>query len=181
MRAFAWEGLLATNRDSGFLGYTSIEPNGGTDIVGVLLYLETSVKKYLCALALAVAIAGLGQAATGANTAASKNASMSAAPQRRLSDAQIEQTIRAKFAKSKIASKEHFTVRVQNGVATLEGKTNVIQHKGTATRMAKTAGAVSVQNNIQISDEAKARAAARLARYRGATTEPVRATVMQPR
>lgn len=139
------------------------------------------MRKYLRALAVAVALAGLGQAASAANTAASKTAPSKTVPHRGLSDAQIEQTIRAKFAKSKIASKEHFTVKVQNGVATLEGKTNVIQHKGTATRMAKLGGAVAVQNNIQISDEAKARAAARLARYRGAAAEPVRATVIQPK
>jgi hypothetical protein len=54
-----------------------------------------------------------------------------------LSDAQIEATIRAKFARSKI-SVEKFTVHVQGGVATIEGKTNVIQRKGTATRLAKT-------------------------------------------
>jgi osmotically-inducible protein OsmY len=137
------------------------------------------VRKYLLALAVAVALAGLGQAATGVNTAASKSLSKSAAPPRGLSDAQIERNIRAKFAKSKIASKEHFTVKVQNGVATIDGKTNVIQHKGTATRMARLGGAVAVQNNIQISDEAKARAAARLAKYRGGTGEPVRASVIQ--
>ena len=137
------------------------------------------MRKYLLALAVAVALAGLGQAATGANTAASKSLSRPVAPSRGLSDAQIERNIRAKFAKSKIASKEHFTVKVQNGVATLDGKTNVIQHKGTATRMAKLGGAVAVQNNIQISDEAKARAAARLAKYRGGGGEPVRASVIQ--
>ena len=139
------------------------------------------MRKYLRAWAVAVALAGLGQAASGVNTPASKVPSRIAAPQRGLSDAQIERNIRAKFAKSKIASKEHFTVKVQNGVATLEGKTNVIQHKGTATRMANLGGAAVVQNNIQISDEAKARAAARLAKYRGGTTEPVRASVIQPK
>ena len=61
----------------------------------------------------------------------------------KLSDAQLEATIRAKFAKSKINA-DKFTVRVQGGVATIDGKTDVIQHKGTATRMCKTAGAVAV-------------------------------------
>ncbi|MDE3198682.1 MAG: BON domain-containing protein [Acidobacteriota bacterium] len=137
------------------------------------------MKKYLRALTFAAALAGLGQAATGAHPAAS-NAVRQAAAQHPLSDAQIEQNIRARFARSKVAAKDHFTVKVQNGVATIEGKTNIIQHKGTATRMAKLAGAVAVRNNIQISDEAKARAAARLAKYHGPTTEPVRAAVIQP-
>ena len=48
----------------------------------------------------------------------------------------MEAVIRAKFAKSKIDA-DKFQVHVQGGVATIEGKTDVIQHKGTATRMAK--------------------------------------------
>ncbi len=74
---------------------------------------------------------------------------------------------------------EHFTVSVQNGVATFEGKTNVIQHKGVATRIAHSSGAIGVQNHIQISEAAKAAAAAKLARYRGGSGVPVRATVLQ--
>jgi hypothetical protein len=73
-------------------------------------------------------------------------------------DKQIEATIRAKLAKSKIG-KDGFTVRVQGGIAYWEGKTDVVQHKGSATRMAKTAGAKSVVNNIQVSDAAKEKAA----------------------
>jgi hypothetical protein len=78
-----------------------------------------------------------------------------------LPDSRLEAAIRAKFAKSKI-NEDHFTVHVQGGVATIEGKTGVIQHKGVATRMAKTAGAVAVNNHVQISDAAKAKAAANL-------------------
>lgn len=74
------------------------------------------------------------------------------------SDAEIEATIRAKFARSKI-NEDKFTVHVQGGVATIEGKTNVIQHKGTATRLAKTGGALAVNNHIQISDAARQKAA----------------------
>src|ERR1022692_2315338 len=81
--------------------------------------------------------------------------------QPKLSDVQLEALIRAKFAKSKISA-DKFTVRVQGGVATIEGKTDVIQHKGTATRMAKTAGAVAVNNHVQISDAAKEKAAGNL-------------------
>ena len=73
-------------------------------------------------------------------------------------DKQIEAAIRAKLAKSKIG-KDGFKVRVQGGVAYWEGATDVVQHKGSATRMAKTAGAKSVVNNIKISEEAKAKAA----------------------
>ena len=77
------------------------------------------------------------------------------------SDAQIEATIRTKLAKSKIG-KDGFRFHVQHGVVTWDGATNVIQHKGSATRMARSAGAVQVVNNIQISSSAKAKAAANL-------------------
>src|SRR6185369_12784919 len=78
-----------------------------------------------------------------------------------ISDAQLEAVIRAKFAKSKINA-DKFTVRVQGGVANLEGHTDVVQHKGTATRMARTAGAIAVNNHIQVSDAAKKKSAANL-------------------
>src|SRR5690242_11096720 len=61
------------------------------------------------------------------------------------SDVQIEATIRTKLAKSKIG-KDGFSFRVQRGVVTWEGSTSVMQHKGSATRMARTAGAVQVIN-----------------------------------
>jgi hypothetical protein len=77
------------------------------------------------------------------------------------SDAQIEATIRTKLAKSKIG-KDGFTFRVQRGVVTWEGSTSVMQHKGSATRMARTAGAAQVFNNIQVSATAKAKAASNL-------------------
>lgn len=80
-----------------------------------------------------------------------------------VSDAQIDAAIRAKLAKSKIG-KDGFKYHVQHGVVTWEGTTGVIQHKGSATRMAKTAGATQVVNNIQISAAAKAKAAANLKR-----------------
>jgi BON domain-containing protein len=79
----------------------------------------------------------------------------------RRSDAEIEATIRLKLAKSKIG-KDGFTVHVRNGIATWQGSTTVIQHKGAATRMAKTAGATQVVNNIKISDGARAAAAGNL-------------------
>lgn len=76
-------------------------------------------------------------------------------------DKQIEANIRAKLAKSKIG-KDKFTVRVQGGIAYWEGATDVVQHKGSATRMAKTAGAKSVVNNIKVSDAGKEKAAGNL-------------------
>jgi len=83
-----------------------------------------------------------------------------AAAPARPSDGQLEATIRAKFAKSKSASS--FTVRVQGGVAHIDGKTDVIQRKAAATRMAKVAGASAVDNRVQVSDAAKKRAAGNL-------------------
>jgi hypothetical protein len=85
-----------------------------------------------------------------------------------------------------MSGREHFTVTVQGGVATLEGKTDVIQHKGVATRLAKLGGAVAVKNQIRISEEAKAKAAARLARNRArgsgsGSAGPVRARVIPAR
>jgi BON domain len=79
----------------------------------------------------------------------------------KLNDTQLEAAIRAKFAKSKI-NQDKFTVRVQGGVATVDGKTDVLQHKGVATRMCKTAGAAAVNNRVQISDAAKQKAAGNL-------------------
>ena len=79
----------------------------------------------------------------------------------RLSDAEIERNIRTKLTKSKIG-RDGFTFRVKGGVVTWEGSTSVIQHKGSATRMAKTAGAVQVVNNIKISEAAREKAAGNL-------------------
>lgn len=76
-------------------------------------------------------------------------------------DRQIEATIRAKLAKSKIG-KDGLTVRVQGGIAYWEGSTGVVQHKGSATRMAKTAGAKAVVNNIKVSDAGKEKSAENL-------------------
>jgi hypothetical protein len=125
------------------------------------------VRKLLSALVLAVAMAGLSQAAPVAKPVTSV----------RMPDAQITSAIRAKFAKSKINA-DHFTVSVQNGVATIDGKTNVIQHKGVATRLAKIGGALAVQNHIVISEEARAKAAAKLAKARGGDGQLVRAAVL---
>ena len=76
-------------------------------------------------------------------------------------DLQIEADIRTRLAKS-VIGKDGITVRVQGGVAYWDGTTNVVQHKGAATRMAKSAGAKKVVNNIKIGDDAKQKAAGNL-------------------
>lgn len=119
------------------------------------------MRSLFLAAALIAAIAGSGGAATVAKTTTS-SATKKAPPPRGLPDAAIEQAIKAKLAKSKIGA-DHFTVKVHNGIAVWEGKTDVMQHKGAATRMAKTAGATAVVNNIQISEAARKKAADRLA------------------
>ena len=91
----------------------------------------------------------------------------------RHSDAEIEATIKTKLAKSKIG-KDGISCHVKNGIATWQGTTSVMQHKGAATRMAKTAGAIQVVNNIKVSDTAKQQAAGNLS---GA---PRRVEVKQP-
>jgi len=85
--------------------------------------------------------------AASARTAATAGA-------QRLSDAEIQQKIQTRLAKSKIG-KDGFVAHVKSGVVTWSGRTSVPQHKGAATRMAKSAGAVRVVNNIQVSDGAK--------------------------
>lgn len=105
----------------------------------------------------------------GAPAAPPAAAARAMAPAR--SDAEIERAIKARFARSKI-SKNNFQVRVQGGIATIEGATDVVQHKGAATRMAKTAGARAVVNNIRISEAARQRTAGQLAKARKVTVRP---------
>jgi hypothetical protein len=117
------------------------------------------MRKILTLAILLALTAGLAPAQRGgAPKAAAKS-------QPKLSDAQIETAIRAKFEKSKIAT-DHFQVHVQGGVATLEGRTDVVQHKGTATRLAKTGGAVAVNNRIQVSEAARKKASDNLEKGR---------------
>lgn len=74
-------------------------------------------------------------------------------------DTQIESQIRTKLAKSKIG-KDGFRFKVAHGVVTWEGTTAVPQHKGSATRMAKAAGAKEVVNNIKVTGSGKSESAA---------------------
>ena len=122
----------------------------------------------VCALVLA-ALTGPGQAATALPPATAAQKKLNALPD--ATDGQILTAIRAKLAKSKVAS-DRFTVTVQNRIATFEGKTSVVQHKGVATRMARSSGAIAVQNHIQISEEAKARSVATLRRTETAPALP---------
>jgi hypothetical protein len=85
-----------------------------------------------------------------------------------VSDTSVEQSIRARFAKSKISA-DNFTVRVQGGVAIIEGSTAVIQRKGVATRLAKLGGARAVDNRIRISDAARQKAAESLKKHTSET------------
>lgn len=123
------------------------------------------------------ALAGLNQPVTAASNG-TVIASKTQPQQKNLPDAQIERTIKAKLAKSKLSA-DHFTVSVQNGVATIEGSTNVLQHKGVMTRMARTSGATAVRNNIRVSDAAKAKAAQGLAKNKVPAEVP-RAAVVTP-
>jgi hypothetical protein len=110
-----------------------------------------------------IAMAGFGQtkpAATPAPTAAKKGASASS-QHSASDDVSVEKAIRARLARSKIST-DKFEVHVQGGIATITGKTNVLQHKGTATRLAKNAGAKEVVNKVEVSDEAKEKAASNL-------------------
>ncbi len=84
-----------------------------------------------------------------------------AATTAKLPDAVLEKAIRDRFQRSKIRV-EGFTVHVEGGVATIEGKTKVIQRKGTATRLARLAGARGVRNRIVVDESALERAAANL-------------------
>ncbi|MBM3814194.1 MAG: BON domain-containing protein [Acidimicrobiia bacterium] len=82
-----------------------------------------------------------------------------------VSDAELERDIRERFSRSKI-SVEKFQVRVQSGVAIIEGKTDVVQRKATATRLARLAGAREVRNKIEVGEKARQKAAANLAEGR---------------
>lgn len=114
---------------------------------------------------------GLNQPASAASTGAVNSPKPQIQTQPKTpADAQIERAIKNKLAKSKLNA-DHFTVSVTKGVATIEGSTSVMQHKGAMTRIAKTSGATTVRNNIRISDAAKAKAVAGLTKNR--TTAPV--------
>ena len=77
-------------------------------------------------------------ACNGAPPSEKAKPSAKAAAGARLSDAEIESDIKARFARSKLAS-NNFQIKVQAGIATIDGTATVVQHKGIATRMARSA------------------------------------------
>ncbi|MFN7936570.1 MAG: BON domain-containing protein [Bryobacteraceae bacterium] len=103
-------------------------------------------------------------AAPPATQEAKKKTTTSAAS---TSDTTLEKDIRARLARSKLAP-NNIQVAVKNGVATLDGQVKVVQHKGIATRMAKTAGAKQVVNRIKIDEAARQKAANQLSHSRAA-------------
>jgi hypothetical protein len=107
-----------------------------------------------------MALAAFAQTTTHPKAAAPKKAPAATGASSQ-DDKRIEAAIRVKLEKSKIG-KDGLKVHVQGGVATWEGNTGVLQHKGAATRMAKTAGAKAVVNHIKVSDAAKEKAAGNL-------------------
>lgn len=118
------------------------------------------LRRFLAVVVLAAAgWGGTGPPGSGQHTPSKTPARPAVQPSK--TDAAIEREIRAKLAKSKIGA-DGFQVHVQGGVATLQGKTDVIQHKGVATRLAKSAGATAVKNEIQVSDAARQKAAKNL-------------------
>jgi osmotically-inducible protein OsmY len=121
--------------------------------------------RLLSCLALLGAVA-LGQTSPVAKPASTPTVKKSAATPKAAgrsssNDAELEKAIRARLAASKI-SKDKFEVHVQGGVATITGKTDVLQHKGVATRLAKNVGATKVVNQIEVSDAAKEKAVSNL-------------------
>lgn len=123
-----------------------------------------SSRARLAVLLLSSAICAVLQAATPVRTATHARPA-GGAGQTAANDRQVEAAIRARFAQSKI-NVNHFVVHVQGGVATIEGHADVIQHKGTATRLARAAGAREVVNRVEISEAARERAEANLAKGR---------------
>jgi hypothetical protein len=91
----------------------------------------------------------IGLALSAPSGSPASNPKVATTPAVHVSDAQLETTIRTKLAKSKIG-KDGFKFKVAHGVVTWEGSTLIPQHKGAATRMARTSGAVEVVNHIQV-------------------------------
>jgi hypothetical protein len=131
-----------------------------------------TIHRSISALAFFAALAGVCQTPPAAKPApAAKKMAAPASRSRSVeghsaqTDAQLEKAIRERFAESKIAE-DKFEVHVQGGRATITGGTNVLQHKGTATRLARAQGATDVLNKIEPSEEARQKASSNLAKGR---------------
>ena len=127
-----------------------------------------TIHRSIVALTFFVALLGLGQTKPAAKPVpaavpAKKAAIAASRPEQ--TDAQMEKAIRQRFAASKISA-DKFEVHVQGGRATITGATEVLQHKGTATRLARAAGATDVVNKIEPSEAAKNKASGNLAKGR---------------
>lgn len=134
------------------------------------------IPRFVPVLALLAAFAGSSQAQPAAKPAStakksstkdvkSGERSRTAGNHSAQTDVQLEKAIRERFADSKI-DEDKFEVHVQGGRATLTGNTNVLQHKGVATRLVRAQGATEVINNIEPSEEARQKAAANLTKGR---------------
>lgn len=64
-------------------------------------------------------------------------------------DAAIEKSLKARLSRSKL-KQDGLTFVVKDGVVEWTGEVGVPQRKGTATRMAKAAGATRVVNRIRV-------------------------------
>ena len=115
------------------------------------------MRRALTVAALALSLAAALQPAEAPAKSQSKSA---ASPHWK--DAELKKAIEQRLARSAIAV-DKFKVDVNDGVAHITGKTDVIQHKGVATRLAKAMGARSVKNDVEVSAAAREKAAAQLA------------------
>src|SRR4051812_28890289 len=108
--------------------------------------------KFFRAIALLCAVAGLCLAQTPPTKKAAPAAPAATKKPARAAekkpDAAIEKNKRGRLEKPKPAGKK-YNLWVRGGAPPLPDKTEVGQQKGTATRMAKSAGATSVVNNIE--------------------------------
>jgi hypothetical protein len=86
-------------------------------------------------------------------------------------DSQIEAQVHDRLAKS-VVGKDGFTAKVKAGVVYWEGSTTVAQHKGAATRIAKSSGARRVVNNIVVKKGGAKKQAAAPKAPRPATAVP---------
>lgn len=82
-------------------------------------------------------------------------------------DTELRKAVEARFARSAIAA-DHFKVEATDGVVHITGATDVMQHKGVATRLARSVGAKEVRNDVEVSQAAREKAAAQLTRGRKA-------------
>jgi hypothetical protein len=137
---------------------------------GFMWRYSLTIHRSIVALTFFVALLGLGQTkpetkpvAPAKAVPAKKAATPASRPVE--TDAQIEKAIRQRFAKSKIST-DKFEVHVQGGRVTITGATEVLQHKGTATRLARAAGATDVVNKVEPSEAAKNKASGNLAKGR---------------